>query len=116
MKKIEKYSLVILILLVLCPALAQVAGIVHSIILGRSDVASLGHWALSSSYYGYLIMLLRFAVNILIGVWLFFLARRTPGYAPWFWLMMGVIAGIWAPILFFIIRIYKELKPEEEIF
>ena len=110
-KKIETASLIVLIL--------SIIGVIVSVafIGNYTRFASLED---ASQYINrsYLFMQifpkLRNLVNILIGIWLFVIAKKEKEGTPFFWLMLGVFTGVFAPILYFLVRIYQAVKHNNE--
>jgi uncharacterized membrane protein len=60
--------------------------------------------------YGYSII--KQAFSILIGIWLFVITKKEKQGTPWFWLLLGIFGGVFAPLLYFILRVYQCVKPE----
>ena len=55
--------------------------------------------------------LISIMVNLAIGIWLFIQARQSNN-VPWIWLLFGLIYGLIAAVLFYILRIYESQRPE----
>ena len=55
--------------------------------------------------------LISIMVNLAIGIWLFIQARQSNN-VPWIWLLFGLIYGLIAAVLFYILRIYESQRLE----
>jgi len=50
--------------------------------------------------------LIQMADNIVVGIWLFFLARRE-GARPMLWLLFGLFAHLFAAVIYIALRLYE---------
>lgn len=55
-----------------------------------------------------------FAVHIGIAIWLYIIAKKEKA-SPWIWALLGIVSGILAPILFYVIKVYEKLNQEEKV-
>jgi hypothetical protein len=49
------------------------------------------------------------AVQIFIAIWLYIIASREKE-SPWIWALLGLVFGLLAPILFYVIKVYEKLN------
>jgi len=52
------------------------------------------------------------AVNIVVAIWLF-RASQQDSDTPWCWAFFGLLFGLTAAILFYVVRIYEMMKTRE---
>ena len=111
-KKLEKFAIVLLVLWALQGPIGYIAMAIFANTSSIKQLSSLTLWHLFS---GYALMSFKQLVNILIGVWLFITIKKEKQDTPWFWLMLGILTGILAALLYFILRIYQSVKQEHEL-
>jgi len=58
-------------------------------------------------------LLVSWAVNIAVGVWLFLEAKRGQK-AKWIWLLFGIVFGLVAVALFVLLQIQEDLKNRKQ--
>ena len=107
MKKIETASLIVLIL--------SIIGVIVSVIFMThytrfATLEDVSQYINQSYLFMRIFPNLRTLANILIGIWLFVLVKKEKEGTPFFWLMLSVFAGIFAPILYFLVRIHQIVK------
>lgn len=107
-KKLEKFAIVIIILwlitLLVSPLLFDV------VLLSLLDLEVFGSLSARENLINVALMFLRNIVELAIGLWLFFQTRS----AKWIWLMLGIIFGINAAILYYLIQYIDLQKSEKE--
>ena len=112
MKNIEKLAIVVLVLFLI----SKFINPLHSCIAARIHTpVELGQISILYLVSSYLVTTLALLVNIVIGIWVFKLAKKEPDATPWIWFLLCLFAGIYVPILFFLIKIYNTVKPEEQL-
>lgn len=112
MKRFEKYAIFVLIVWLLQSPIVYIATSIYYQFFSVEQIGQLGYGTI---FYYYTMMLIKSLVNVSIGIWLFAMVKKEKTGTPWIWLTMAVFAGILAPILYFLIRIYKTVKPENEL-
>ena len=105
-KRFEKIAIILLILWVL----TLIPNPLLNIIAGRlyAHEEYMAFRLLSSSLVS-IQALLGLAVQIGVGVWLFTEAKKENDTA-WLWLVLGLVFGLIAAVLYFLMKIYDELK------
>ena len=112
MKKIETTSLIVLVLFVLGLIISTIFMVNYTRFASLEDVSQ----HINQSYLAMKIFAkLQVLVNILIGIWLFIIVKKEKEGTPWFWLMLGVFTGVFAAILYFLVRIHQIIKRNNEI-
>jgi len=106
MKNIEKLAIVLIVLWVLTLFQNPVLSVIMAKLYGPYEV---GPDNLTLSMMAGVRSMVGLLVQIGIGIWLLVLAKRE-GATPWIWLLFGLCFGISAAILFFIIKVYEEIK------
>ena len=103
MKKLEWLALLLIILLILTHFLSW---------FGSSLIARLYGPEYAGIQYAHLKLitsarsLLSIIVNLVIGIWLFIQARQSKS-TPWIWLLFGMVYGLIAAVLFYLLRIFE---------
>ena len=103
MKKLECLALVLIILFVLATFLSVFGDWVFARLYGREFMSK-------SNAQLKVITLVRSVLSIIVhlavGIWLFVQARQAKG-TPWIWLLFGLVYGLLAVVLFFLLKIYE---------
>lgn len=107
MKRFEKFAIVLLILWAVTLVPNRMSFMIMGLLL-KSNV-ELDQMTAMQMSLGTAQRLLSVALQIAIAVWLFIQATRD-GAARWVWVLLAVIFGLSAPILYFLLRILQELK------
>ena len=103
MKKLERLALLLITLLILTNFLS---------LFGSALIARLYGPAFVNTSNAYLKLtvsvrsLLSIIVNLAVGIWLFIQARQSKS-TPWIWLLFGMVYGLIAAVLFFLLRFYE---------
>jgi len=109
MKNIEKLAIVVIVLLFLTEIPYT---LFYSIIyrLYGSEVVQQYRSLMTILAFGFPVS--RLLVRIAVGIWLFIQAKRDDA-APWVWFLFGLVAGLLAAALFYIIKVYEAVRPAE---
>ena len=112
MKKIEWFSLVLIILWCFAFIVPKYIGLwVTPKYVAMKELGQLEPFTMLIAYSHYGITCL---VQIAVAVWLFLTAKREKE-TPWVWALLGLTYGVLGAILFFGYRIYQRLN-ENKIF
>lgn len=111
MKNIEKLARIVLVLFLISKFINPIHSFIATRIHTPIEFSQISILYLVSSY---LVTMLALLVNIVIGIWLFKLAKKEPDATPWVWFLLCLFAGIYVPILFFLIKVYNSVKPAEQ--
>ena len=111
MKKIETASLIVLIL--------SIIGVIVSVIFMThytrfATLEDVSQYINQSYLFMRIFPNLRTLANILIGIWLFVIVKKEKEGTPFFWLMLGIFTGVFAAILYFLVRIHQIVKCNKE--
>ena len=60
------------------------------------------------------IAVITYLVHIGIAIWLYIIAKKEKA-SPWIWALLGLVSGILAPILFYVIKVYEKLNQGEKV-
>lgn len=112
MKKLEKFAIILLVLWVLQLPMGYIAKTLIFRASSLQQAANLTTWQI---YSVWVLWILKQLVYILIGIWLFYQAKKEKEGTPWLWLMLGVFTGVLAALLYFMLRIYQSIKPKGEL-
>ena len=109
MKNVEKLAIVVIVLMVISTLFQPLQSFFIARLYGVEGMRQI-----SSSGHSMVVInvILRWSVQIGVGIWLFILARQEKA-TPWVWLLLSLCFGLLAPILFFIVRIYEKGKENE---
>ncbi len=108
MKKLEHLALLLVILLMLTHFLSLFGTALIVRVYGREFMsASNAELKLITTARS----LLSIIVNVIVGIWLFIQARQSGGTA-WIWLLFGMVYGLVAVVLFFLLRVYERKSQE----
>ena len=111
MKKIETAALIVLILSIIGLCISMIFMGNYTRFASLEDVSQY----INRSYlFMRIFSNLRVLVNILIGIWLFVIVKKEKEGTPFFWLMLGVFTGVFAAILYFLVRIHQIVKCNKE--
>jgi hypothetical protein len=103
MRKLESLALVLIILMILTNFVSLFGGGLIARIYGPEYAAiNSANVRLVTSARSFLSMI----VNLAIGIWLFIQAKENNN-RPWIWLLFGMIYGLIAPVLFFILTAHE---------
>lgn len=103
MKRLERLALLLIILLMATHFLSWFGGSLIARLYGPEYVGiQAAHLKLTTSARS----LLSILVNLAVGIWLFMQARQSQS-TPWIWLLFGMVYGLIAAVLFFLLRIYE---------
>lgn len=103
MKKLEWLALLVIILFLLTHFLSLFGSALIERVYSREYVGT--HYA-HLSLITFARSLLSRIVNLAIGIWLFVQARQSNS-TPWIWLLFGMVYGLIAAALFYLLRIYE---------
>ena len=109
-KRIERLVIVVLILWVVSLIPNPLTTIVAARMYGHYEFQQF-HFlksALASAS-----LLLSWAVNIAVGIWLFLEAKRGQK-TKWLWLLFGIVFGLVAVALFVLLQIQEDLKTSKQ--
>ena len=112
MKKFEKFAIILIILWLFQKPLSYLITMLY---LNVSFLNEGGHMFIWNIFSSYTLMVIKESLNVLIGIWLFIIAKKDRQGTPWFWLMLGIFTGILAALLYFVLRIYQTVKQEHEL-
>ena len=98
-KQIEKLA-VLAIVLYFASAVFQIIGKDFF-----AELVNVQKWSPSSVFLLTIpITAVTFAVQLCIAIWLYILAVREKE-SPWIWALLGLVFGLLAPILFYVIKV-----------
>jgi len=106
MKVIDKFALIMVILLIL----SLVPNPLFYFLRSELTPEQVGQYNTLTYIMSLGNALCRSLVCIGAGIWLFILARQDNG-TPWIWLLFGLTFGLMAVVLFFLIKVYKVVSP-----
>jgi len=104
MGKLDKWAIVLLLILIVTSFVFPALRFIFDY---ESTISHTFVWTALSE------MLIKKIVYIGIGVWLYLLNRDKQNGLPYVWLLLGYVFGITAPILFFLLKVYENLKIKE---
>ncbi|HIJ71601.1 MAG TPA: hypothetical protein HPP87_09605 [Planctomycetes bacterium] len=110
MKKIETLAVIIIVLCVLSNISPIASTFIGAKFFGDETY---GKFNLSIHLMATLTRILSLLVNIAIAIWLFKIARTEKNASPCTWLLFGFFFGLVAPLLFYLLKLYETVKPEE---
>lgn len=103
-RKIEKLAVLAIVLYV-------ISAIFYT--MGRdlfSELVNVLKWSAADVFLLTIpITAITYAVQIGIAIWLYMLAKKENA-SPWIWALLGLVSGILAPILFYVIKVYEKLN------
>lgn len=108
MKKIEILSLVAVVLYIVS-ILAWGIFDNHFNIEGHSDKSFANYYLIKSILNNNVLFLAYFA----IAIWMFIEARKVK-LLPWVWILLSLVFGLLAPILFYVYRIFQIVNSDNE--
>ena len=112
MKKIEIAALVILPFWLLHLFFGPMFEIVYASLFSAGDIIELRESTSRNLWINYSFLTVKQAYSILIGIWLFVITKKEKQGTPFFWLILGIFGGVFAPLLYFILHIYQCVKPQ----
>lgn len=108
MKKLELSALFLIILLILINFLSFFGNSLIARLYGPQFIANTNfQLKLITSVRSILTTI----VNLVVGIWLFIQARQSKG-TPWIWLLFGMVYGLIAAVLFFLLKIHELRRGE----
>ncbi len=108
MRRTEKFALVAAIVYVVSAILQHAGRIFAYTMVSSRDSSGYALASMSSV----LLALLMLAGHIVVGVWLFRVARHHRG-AAWVWFTTGLVFGLSAAILYYCMKIYEKLNAKD---
>jgi hypothetical protein len=106
MKSIEKLAIVLIVFLFLTEIPYTLSYRFIYGLYGSEAMESV----LTLLVYG--LPVIKLLIRIAVGIWLFIQAKRDDA-TPWVWLLFGLVTGLLAAALFYIIKVYEAVKPAE---
>ena len=111
MKKVEIAALIILPFWLLHLFFSPVLDYIYCRILSPEAIPEFRDSTSRNLWINYSFLTVKQAYSILIGIWLFIITKKEKQGAPWFWLLLGIFGGVFAPLLYFILRIFQNTRP-----
>ena len=108
MKGIEKVAIILIILTIATIIFSTFSSIFVARIYGPDFLTYMN---LQTRIVSGIIFFFGVLVHIGVAIWLVFLARRHQAQ-PWIWCLFGLVFGLIAAILFYLIRIYEGSNPK----
>jgi len=110
MKNIEKILIVVVLLSIIVTVFSFFSHRFIATLWGPKFASQI---SLSTNLLSFMKMLIMNTVRIVIGIWLFMLARKEQEQ-KWLWLIFGVSFGLIAVILFYLIKINTRIDRLEK--
>jgi len=110
-KNVEKFAIVAIVLLILSTVPSPLFNVIIAKLYDRPELAQYNiltyMMAMGTAFS-------RSLVGIGVGIWLFILARRENA-TPWIWLLLGLVFGLMAVVLFFLMKVYESVRPADSM-
>ena len=103
MKKLEWLAMLVIILFIASNFLSFFGS---ALISRLYSPAYVGTQSLILSLTTSIRSLLSIIVNLAVGIWLFIQAKHLQS-TPWIWLLFGIVFGLIAAVLFFVIKLLE---------
>ena len=108
MKGIEKVAIILIILMIVSLIFSTFSNLFVVRIYSRDYLTYIN---LQTKIVSGIFFIFGMLVRIGVAIWLFFLARRHQAQ-PWIWCLFGLVFGLIAAVLFYLIRIYEGSNPK----
>ncbi len=115
MRKIERFAIIIFILWILYVLFSPSLKTIYHYLFSKDDLLEALKSTTDNIWLSYSYLIVKQIASILIGIWLFVTVKREKQGSPWFWLMLSIFSGVFAPLLYFILRVYQTIKPESMV-
>ena len=110
--KIEKLVIILLIAFILTTCLTIFTK-THIFFTGLADTPIYTQFTLQTKFITFIYSVFAFAVPIGSAIWLFKVSKESNS-RPWLWTFLGLFAGIFAVILWYLQQILKYLEKKDD--
>jgi di/tricarboxylate transporter len=104
MKKLEWLALVLVVLILLTTFLSLFGDCLFARLYGREFVGKSNAQLRAITTVRSVLSII---VHLAVGIWLFVQARQSKG-TPWIWLLFGLVYGLLAAVLFFLLKMCEQ--------